>query len=145
MKQILFLFLLISTFTFAQNKEEIAIQKTINQLFEGMKNADSVVVKNVFSENAILQTINSKSEVHSEDFRKFAKSVSNFKKGDLYEKIFFESIKIDGNLASVWTPYLFFFQGKFLHCGVNSFQLVKQNEVWKIQYLIDTRRKENCK
>ncbi len=144
MKQILFLFLLISTFTFAQNQEEIAIQKTINQLFEGMKNADSVVVKNVFSENAILQTINSKSEVHSEDFRKFAKSVSIFKKGDLDEKIIFESIKIDGNLASVWTPYQFFFQGKFLHCGVNSFQLVKQNEVWKIQYLIDTRRKENC-
>lgn len=144
MKQILFLFLLISTFTFAQNQEEIAIQKTINQLFEGMKNADSVVVKNVFSENAILQTINSKSEVHSEDFRKFAKSVSIFKKGDLDEKIIFESIKIDGNLASVWTPYQFFFQGKFLHCGVNSFQLVKQNEVWKIQYLIDTRRKDNC-
>ena len=144
MKQILFLFLLISTFTFAQNKEEIAIQKTINQLFEGMKNADSVVVKNVFSENAILQTINSKTEVHSEDFRKFAKSVSNFKKGALDEKIIFESIKIDGNLASVWTPYQLFFQGKFLHCGVNSFQLVKQNEVWKIQYLIDTRRKENC-
>ena len=145
MKKIALLFLFISNFCFSQNQEELAIQKTINQLFEGMKNADSVVVKNVFSENAILQTINSKSEVHSEDFRKFAKSVSIFKKGDLDEKIIFESIKIDGNLASVWTPYQFFFQGKFLHCGVNSFQLVKQNEVWKIQYLIDTRRKENCK
>lgn len=145
MKKIALLFLFISNFCFSQNQEELAIQKTINQLFEGMKNADSVVVKNVFSENAILQTINSKSEVHSEDFRQFAKSVSNFKKGDLNEKIFFESIKIDGILASVWTPYQFFFQGKFLHCGVNSFQLVKRNNVWKIQYLIDTRRKENCK
>ena len=144
MKKITLLFLFISNFCFSQNQEGLSIQKTINQLFEGMKNADSVVVKNVFSENAILQTINSKSEVHSEDFRKFAKSVSIFKKGDLDEKIIFESIKIDGILASVWTPYQFFFQGKFLHCGVNSFQLVKQNEVWKIQYLIDTRRKENC-
>ena len=145
MKKIALLFLFISNFCFSQNQEELSIQKTINQLFQGMKNADSIAIKNVFSENAILQTINSKSEVHSEDFRKFAKSVSNFKKGDLNEKIFFESIKIDGILASVWTPYQFFFQGKFLHCGVNSFQLVKQNEVWKIQYLIDTRRKENCK
>lgn len=144
MKKITLLFLFISNFCFSQNQEELSIQKTINQLFQGMKNADSIAIKNVFSENAILQTINSKSEVHSEDFRKFAKSVSNFKKGDLNEKIFFESIKIDGILASVWTPYQFFFQGKFLHCGVNSFQLVKQNEVWKIQYLIDTRRKENC-
>ena len=71
MKKIALLFLFISNFCFSQNQEELAIQKTINQLFEGMKNADSVVVKNVFSENAILQTINSKSEVHSEDFRKF--------------------------------------------------------------------------
>ena len=144
MKKIALLFLFISNFCFSQNQEELAIQKTINQLFEGMRNADSISVKSTFSENAVMQTINSKTEVHSEDFRKFAKSVSNFKKGDLDEKIVFESIKIDGILASVWTPYQFFFQGKFLHCGVNSFQLVKQNEVWKIQYLIDTRRKENC-
>ncbi len=145
MRNLILLFLLISSFSFAQNINENEIRKTINQLFEGMRNADSISVKSTFSENAVMQTINSKTEVHSEDFRKFAKSVSNFKKGDLDEKIFFESIKIDGNLASVWTPYQFFFQGKFLHCGVNSFQLVKQNEVWKIQYLIDTRRKENCK
>ncbi len=145
MKKIALLFLFISNFCFSQNQEELAIQKTINQLFEGMRNADSISVKSTFSENAVMQTINSKTEVHSEDFRKFAKSVSNFKKGDLDEKIVFESIKIDGNLASVWTPYQFYFQGKFLHCGVNSFQLVKRNNVWKIQYLIDTRREENCK
>lgn len=80
MKKITLLFLFISIFCFSQNQEGLSIQKTINQLFEGMKNADSIAIKNVFSENAILQTINSKSEVHSEDFRKFAKSVSNFKK-----------------------------------------------------------------
>ena len=145
MKKILLLFVLISSFSFAQTHEEIEIKKTINQLFDGMRNADSITVKNTFSENAVMQTINSKVEVHSEDFKQFAKTISNFKKGDLDEKIEFETIKIDGNLASVWTPYQFYFQGKFLHCGVNSFQLVKQNGTWKIQYIIDTRRKENCK
>ena len=38
----------------------------------------------------------------------------------------------------------FYYKGQFLHCGVDSWQLVRLNGVWKIQYLIDTRRKEPC-
>ncbi|MFP3594978.1 hypothetical protein SB689_23835, partial [Chryseobacterium sp. SIMBA_038] len=64
---------------------------------------------------------------------------------DLEERIIIEAIHTDGNLASVFTPYSFYLKGKFSHCGANSFQLVKQNEEWKIQYIIDTRRKDNCK
>ena len=56
----------------------------------------------------------------------------------------FETIKIDGALASVWTPYKFYSGATFSHCGANSFQLVKIDGAWKIQYIIDTRRK-GCK
>ena len=55
-----------------------------------------------------------------------------------------EVVKIDGALASVWTPYKFYFNGKFSHCGVNSFQLVRMNNTWKVQYIIDTRRRVGC-
>ncbi len=58
--------------------------------------------------------------------------------------VHFEVIRIDADLAVVWTPYKFFVGKKFSHCGVNSFQLIKLNGNWKIQYLIDTRRKEGC-
>jgi hypothetical protein len=60
------------------------------------------------------------------------------------ERITFETIKIDGPLAVAWTPYKFYYEGKFSHCGVNSFQLVRLNGAWKIQYLIDTRRRTGC-
>ncbi|HUH33176.1 MAG TPA: hypothetical protein VLZ28_04430, partial [Daejeonella sp.] len=59
-------------------------------------------------------------------------------------RITFDQVLIDDNLASVWTSYQFYIGDKFSHCGVNSFQLVKGKEGWKIVYLIDTRRKENC-
>ena len=42
------------------------------------------------------------------------------------------------------TPYKFYVGEKFSHCGVNSFQLVKIRGEWKIQYIIDTRRRQNC-
>jgi hypothetical protein len=60
------------------------------------------------------------------------------------ERIVFETIKIDGPLASVWTPYKFYVGTTFSHCGVDSYQLVKIEGNWKIQYLIDTRRKDGC-
>lgn len=65
-------------------------------------------------------------------------------RGGLDERIQFDVVKVDGPLASVWTPYKFYFKGQFSHCGVNSFQLVRVNGEWKIQYLIDTRRRNDC-
>jgi hypothetical protein len=52
--------------------------------------------------------------------------------------------KIDGELATVWTPYVFYLRGQKDHCGVNAFTLVKLNGTWQIQGIIDTRRTENC-
>ena len=72
-------------------------------------------------------------------------NISKAEKGSLDERISFSNVLIDGNLASVWTLYEFYYKGQFSHCGVNSFQLVKSNNEWKIQYIIDTRRKDNCK
>ena len=54
------------------------------------------------------------------------------------------AIEIDADLATVWTPYQFYYQEKFSHCGVNTFTLVRQKGEWKINYIIDTRRKDNC-
>ena len=60
------------------------------------------------------------------------------------EKILGYSVQVDGNMAHVWTPYEFWFNGDFSHCGVNSFQLFHDNGTWKIIYLIDTRRRQDC-
>jgi hypothetical protein len=132
-----------SFFCFGQQQNQ-EIEKPIRNLFIAMKNADPELLKTTFSDTAILQTI-TKDGVKNEEIKDFIASISKYSKGDLDERIVIEAIHTDGNLASVFTPYSFYFKGKFLHCGANSFQLVKQNGEWKIQYLIDTRRKENCK
>ena len=137
--------ILASTFVFSQASETDLIKASVNGLFEGMKTSDSTKINHSFSNNAILQTITKNGEVKTESIKDFAVSISKAEKGSLDEKIVFSNILVDGNLASVWTPYEFYYQGKFSHCGVNSFQLVKTNNEWKIQYIIDTRRKDNCK
>jgi len=60
------------------------------------------------------------------------------------ERINFDMVRTDGPLATAWTPYKFYYKGNFSHCGVDSYQLVRINGIWKIQYLIDTRRNMSC-
>ncbi|WP_449401281.1 nuclear transport factor 2 family protein [Chryseobacterium wanjuense] len=144
MNKLFAIVLLSGSFCFGQQTQNQEVEKPIRNLFLGMKNADPELVKSTFSETAILQTI-TKDGVKNEEIKDFIASVSKYSKDDLDERIVIEAIHTDGNLASVFTPYSFYFKGKFSHCGANSFQLVKQNDEWKIQYLIDTRRKDNCK
>ena len=56
------------------------------------------------------------------------------------EKILTYKIQVDGTMANVWAPYEFYANGKLSHTGVNSFQLFKDEGIWKIIYLVDTRR-----
>lgn len=139
--------LIFSLVVCAQSAED-SVKAAVNQLFEGMKNADASLVSASFSDSAILQTIGRGKEgqviIRNEQVKSFADFVSKQKKGAADERISFETIRIDGPLAVVWTPYKFYYEGKFSHCGVNSFQLVRIDNQWKIQYLIDTRRRQGC-
>ena len=146
----LILFFLTASFCIgvhAQTAED-SIKATINKLFEGMKNGDAVMLKACFAKDGVLQSVSTDSvgtvSVRTEDLNEFADFVSKQKSGAADERIVFETIKIDGALATVWTPYRFYYNGSFRHCGADSFQMVRIGKEWKIQYLIDTRRKTGC-
>ena len=135
-------FLLISSFSFAQNTSEKEIIKPIENLFNAMKSADSLGVKNAFSGSAIMQTFGKNQEIRTDKVEDFAKQVGASQAGDLDERFTISKILVDGNMASVWVPYQFYYKGNFSHCGVNSFQLAKINNEWKIQYIIDKKKKK---
>lgn len=136
------------TFTVAQSSPEDSVKAAVNKLFEGMKNADAGLIRQSFADSAILQTIGRNKEgqtiIRTDAVSGFAEQISKLPKGAADERITFEVVRVDGALATVWTPYKFYYNGQFSHCGVNSFQLVRVNGTWKIQYLIDTRRKQGC-
>ncbi|WP_326982773.1 nuclear transport factor 2 family protein [Chryseobacterium sp. MYb264] len=145
MNKLLAVTIFLSIFCFGQSDLHKEVEKPIRQLFLGMKTANPELVKTIFAENAIFQTITKDGIVKTDKVEDFITSISKSSKDDLDERISIEAIHVDGLLASVFTPYSFYYKAKLSHCGANSFQLIKQNGEWKIQYLIDTRRKENCK
>jgi hypothetical protein len=54
-------------------------------------------------------------------------------------------IRIDGDIAMVWTPYLFFRDGKLDHCGANHFDLIREGGAWKIQNVTWSTRPAPCR
>ena len=127
---------------------EDSVKTVINNMFTGMKMADVQMLKSCFADSMVLQTISRNKEgmlvVRNEAPAGFIDFVSKEVPGNADERITFDVVKVDGPLAIAWTPYNFYYKGQFSHCGVNSFQLVRFNGEWKIQYLIDTRKKQGC-
>jgi len=151
MKKVTFLAVICMLFAkilWAQSDEENAIKQSVNNLFIGMRTGDSTLASSALAKESILQTIISKygkNIVKTESVSGFLKMIGTPRNQKYDERIVFSKILIDGPLASVWTDYKFFIDEKLNHCGVNSFQMVKGDKGWQIIYIIDTRRKENCK
>ena len=133
-----------------EEKEKSAIKNVIETFFDGLHKGDSAIMKKTLHKDIKIQTTftnrEGKKMLRTETRSKLLENVSKKKPTDKYfEKLLSYDIKIDGNLASVWTPYEFYFNDNFSHCGANSFQLFNNNGTWEIIYLVDMRRRGNCK
>lgn len=149
MNKLLLLFsLLLTAPVFAQSTDETAVRAAIDQMFTGMRKSDTTLVKSVFAPAASLQSVAKNKEgavsVRQESIPGFITSIGKQTAGDLDERLTGYEIKIDAELAIAWTPYTFYYKGQKSHCGVNVFTLVKINGSWKIQSIIDTRRRDGC-
>ena len=153
-KKILFILLILGITKFSSNAQssnsagsaasEKEVKQVIQNMFQAMLQADTSLLKTCFSDKVIFQTILNKPEgavIKTEFINDFIQSIGKQTPNVLDERIEFGAIQMDDLMATVWTPYTFYYKGQYSHKGVNSFQLVKLKEGWKIQYLIDTRYK----
>ncbi|WP_291868529.1 nuclear transport factor 2 family protein [Maribacter sp.] len=151
MKKISFLVVfLFSLNAFTQETEENMAKQTVLDFFKAFHAQDSVKMKKVVSSKVVLQSIgeNRAGEitVRTEKFKDLIRYIVSIPDTlQFEEKLLSFDVKVDGSMANVWVPYEFWLNAEFHHCGVNSFQLFKEQSQWRIIYLIDTRRKDECK
>lgn len=128
--------------------ETPAIMKPVTALFKGMNLGDSAMVRTAFTADATMASISNKDGKmvvrRESSIAGFLKAVGSPHKEPWSEPIWDARVEVDSEFAQVWTPYAFYVGKNFSHCGVDAFQLIKQNGEWKIFYLADTRRKEGC-
>jgi hypothetical protein len=61
----------------------------------------------------------------------YLKDLSGMKQ-NVRERMWNPEVRIHGSIANVWTPYDFWRDGKFSHCGVDAFDLIKTSDGWKL-------------
>ncbi|GGK16275.1 hypothetical protein GCM10007962_08270 [Yeosuana aromativorans] len=146
---ITYICIVLTSALYAQEDENKNIKATIDTFFEGFHKGDTTLMKSVMMDNMILQTTFTNKEgenmLVTEEPEKLIEAIANRTSDQKWdERLLDYSIQVDGTMANVWTPYEFWYNDTFSHCGVNSFQLFNDDGTWKIIYLIDTRRKEGC-
>ena len=129
--------------------ETEAVKQTVMMFFNGMRRGDSTMVRRTLAPAAVFHAFGGKpgqsATLEIESINGFLKDMGTPHPEIWDERVQFERVLIDANLASVWAPYEFYLGSKFSHCGYDSFQLVKLADGWKIAHVIDTRRIEKCK
>lgn len=134
----------------SSKEDEAAVKAKVIEFFDAFHKQDTVALKAMASDKVTLQSIASNREgktmLNESDYNTFIKSIAGIPKDKKFEeKLLGFSIQVDGKMANAWTPYEFWFDGNFSHCGVNSFQFIKEDGDWKLLYLVDTRRRQGCK
>ena len=123
-------------------KDSEALQP-INLMFDAMREHNSDKFLAQFLTTAKLERLTKANEVKSSNLNNFATFIATSTQ-HLDEQLFNIQLQVSGKLANAWTPFAFYVDGKLSHCGVNSFQLIKQQGQWKIQYLIDNVHTGSC-
>lgn len=149
-RAILYLVLIITSTIHGQIDEKIEVKSAVDTFFEGFHKGDTTLMKTVLADKVVLQTAFRNKEGkdilrNDGDVAKLLHTIATRPEDQKWdERLLDYSIQVDGNMANAWTPYEFWYNGNFSHCGVNSFQLFKDGNQWKIIYLIDTRRRKGC-
>ena len=60
------------------------------------------------------------------------------------ERYWDPTVQLRGSIAVVWAPYEFWRDGKTTHCGIDVFDLVKQDGAWRIAHIMYTVEPEAC-
>lgn len=130
----------------AQTPEEAAVRAVLDRVFSGMAEADSARVRSAFAEGARFALLTSPEDGGTVRYSAvkswlaaIAASANRWE-----ERIHDVEIRVDDTVASAWTPYTFLLDGAVRHCGINSIELLRTADGWKITQLSDTRRTEGC-
>lgn len=148
--------LLSSPFLRAQNAEQtlatdsLLIRNIISDVFDGMRTNDSSKISQHLLNTVVMHSVGVGSDGNTKIFTEskaeaWLQAVAQPKEQVWDERVQNIRMQITQGLASVWMDYEFYVDDNFSHCGVNSFQLVQSMGKWKIIYIIDTRKRKDCK
>ena len=124
----------------AQHPKEV-----IETFFEAFHQKDTTSLKDFFMHDARLTSVQNSLDgvkAKEESVEDFIKAIGSIPDDISFEErlLGYKVVEASG-MTLIFTPYEFYVNGSFSHCGTNVFTLVKKESKWKVLALYDTRNK----
>jgi hypothetical protein len=113
------------------------------KLFDAIAAHDGAGAKGLFTPDANLVAVAPDGKATVTPIEKWTDRISSSKDKWL-ERMWSPKVQEHKAIASVWGEYDFHVNGKFTHCGIDTFTLVKTNGEWRIAALVFTRETSGC-
>jgi hypothetical protein len=123
-----------------------AVMEVINAFFTGMTAKDVESMQEIMTEDGILYGYRETDDgvaVFNPTHKAYLEGLAG-RENIPVERIWDVEITLHDRIAVVWTPYDFYSDGVFSHCGMNSFSLLKTGDGWKITGVVFSVQTEEC-
>jgi hypothetical protein len=126
--------------------EEQSVIAVVEQFFKALETRDADLVRNILLPKGVVFSVREeggkksiRATTHQHIIGSFGASTEK-----MLERMWDPKVLIHKEIAVLWTKYDFHIDGKFSHCGVDAFNLIKTPDGWKISGIIYTVEKEGC-
>lgn len=127
--------------------DEAAVMAPVDAIFAGLAAQDGqAILAQVRPEGAATVAVEQADGTRTIRRMSWAQFAAGIKPGPqkLEERMTNPAIDIDGDIAMVWGRYVFLIDGRTHHCGVNHFDLLRENGQWKVLSVTWSQRTTGC-
>ncbi len=123
-----------------EDPEAAAVLAPINAIFAAFEAGDKqALLALVYPEGRVTAVSDTVRQFSLAQFAERLSPQSAFK-----ERIWNPAIEIDGNIAMIWASYDVHVAGKLTNCGIDHFDLVRENGMWKVMNITFSSRTTGC-
>lgn len=130
----------------AGEAESAALLETLNALFAAFEAGDAAaMLRQVHPDGRVTASglrADGASHLRQLSWTQFAERVRPG--AGFQERISEPTIRVDGDIAMVWAPFVVRIAGRISNCGFDHFDLVRENGVWKVMNLTFSSRTTGC-
>jgi len=114
------------------HQEQSAVLAVADQALDRISAEDSVGLTDLMIPDAVLYRGSFQDGHYQVRVISWAEARAMAPRGDVVERGFNPTVLVTDTTAMVWYPYDYYLDGKWSHCGVDTFNLVRTDDGWKI-------------
>jgi hypothetical protein len=126
--------------------DAVAVLAPVNALFAAFGTGDAAaMLRHVYPDGRVTASglrDDGASNLRQQSWTQFAGRVKP--ESAFQERISNPALDIDGDIAMIWAPFVVRIGGKVINCGVDHFDLVRENGAWKVMNLTFSSRTAGC-